>query len=360
VFVAVRIIFLTLVMAWLSPASFAAWFSSRLDRDDLVQLPDTYARIDNDATVVQLQAWVYERERRPGAITVFAKYLGIDEEALSLKEQAEFEARARLFFVDSQSNKRLRVQNNVYPAQPLALTDGFGVLRSKIFLPLPAADAGDWLSFSLSGSGKTFTGRAHIVPGQGVSIVSDIDDTIRDTQVLNRHEMLMNTFVRELKTIPGMSALYQQAVAVPGVRLHYVSNAPFALYPLLQRFLREQQFPAGSTHLRSVSLKSSVWSAMTHRQSQHKTETITTLLESFPARQFVLIGDTGEQDPEIYADLMRRFPDRIRKVLLHEVRPGVQGLDARLREVLRDIPVTKISVFRDATALALTDLALTP
>jgi phosphatidate phosphatase APP1 len=347
-------------MAWLSPASFAAWFSSKLDRDDVVQLPDTYARLDADATVVQLQAWVFERERRPGAITLFAKYLGIDEEALSLKEQAEFEARARLFFVDSQSKKRLRVQDNIYPAQPSALTDGFGVLRSKIFLPLLPAEAGEWLSFSVPGAGKTFTGRAQIVPGQGVSIVSDIDDTIRDTQVLNRHEMLMNTFVRELKAIPGMSALYQQAVAVPGVRLHYVSNAPFALYPLLRRFLHEQQFPAGSTHLRSVNLKSSVWSAITHRQSQHKTETITALLESFPARQFVLIGDTGEQDPEIYADLARRFPDRIRKVLLHEVRPGVDGPDARLQNVWRDIPATKVLVFRDASSLVLTDLALTP
>jgi hypothetical protein len=349
-----------LTLVWLSPASFAAWFSSKLDPGDVVQLTDTTARVDADGTLVQLQAWVFERERRPGAITVFAKYLGIDEEALSLKEQAEFEARARLFFVDSQSKKRLSVQGNVFSLLKLPLTDNFGVLRADVLLPRAAPDAGEWLNFSVSGAHATFTGRAQIVPGQGVSIVSDIDDTIRDTNVLNRHEMLMNTFVRELKAVPGMSALYQKAVAVPGVRLHYVSNAPFALYPLLQRFLREQRFPAGSTHLRSVSLKSSVWSAITHRKTQHKTETITALLTHFPARQFVLIGDTGEQDPEIYADLTRRYPERIRKVLLHEVRPGATELDARLQQLFQDIPGNKVQVYHDAEALVLSDLALAP
>ena len=62
---------------------------------------------------------------------------------------------------------------------------------------------------------RTQAGRALRVPNQGISIISDIDDTVRITNVLNKHEMLMNTFVRPLKAVPDMSSLYQNAAARP-------------------------------------------------------------------------------------------------------------------------------------------------
>ena len=62
---------------------------------------------------------------------------------------------------------------------------------------------------------RTQAARALRVPNQGTSIISDIDDTIRITNVLNKHEMLMNTFVRPLKALPDMASLYQNAAARP-------------------------------------------------------------------------------------------------------------------------------------------------
>ena len=330
----------------------AAFWQHDLKSDERVQLQDGTAKTDASGKMqVRVHAWVYERERRAGARTLFARYLGIDLNALSASERAAFTERTGLFLVDVQQNKKLTLIASDGSKIPLAKTGSYGAVNDLVTLP-----GGDhnsqWLNYSVSGPQATFTGRALRVPNQGVSIVSDIDDTIRDTNVLNRHEMLMNTFVRPLKAVPGMARLYQNAAAVQDVRIHYVSNAPYALYPLVQQFLRGAQFPEGSIHLRPVSFKSSAWHAILRMKhtNTHKTEVIENLLRDFPERSFVLIGDTGEQDPEIYGAIARAYPERVRMILLHNITGDVRT-GARLLRDMHDLPATKWLLFTDAKAL---------
>ncbi len=349
-----RVIFAALYLLLCQNSAFAAFWEHELKSDELVQLQNSTAKIDASGMAqVRVHAWVYERERRPGARTLFAKYLGLDLDALSAPERTAFSQRAALFLVDVQKNKKLTLQASDGSAVGLAKTDNYGAVNQLVLLP-----TGDhnslWVNYSVQGPRALFSGRALRVPNQGISIVSDIDDTVRITNVLDRHEMLMNTFVRPLKAVPGMASLYQHAAAVPALRIHYVSNAPYALYPLVQQFLRGAQFPEGSMHFRAVSIKSKLWHRLLHLEqaNTHKTEVIESLMQDFPERSFVLIGDTGEQDPEIYGALARVHPERVRMILLRNV-SGDTRSGTRLTSGMRGVPAAKWLLFTDAYALDL-------
>ncbi len=334
--------------------AFAAFWEHDLRSDEVVQLQNSTAKTDASGMAqVRVHAWVYERERRPGARTLFAKYLGLDLDAMSAPERKVFTERSALFLVDVQKNKKLLLEASDGSKVRLAKTDSYGAVNELVMLPISDRDS-LWQHYSVQGPHTRFTGRALLVPNLGISIISDIDDTVRVTNVLNRHEMLINTFVRPLKAVPGMASLYQNAAAVPAVRIHYLSNAPYALYPLVQQFLQGAQFPEGSMHLRAVSIKRSLWHTILRREhsNPHKTEVIESLLQDFPERTFVLIGDTGEQDPEIYGAVARAYPDRIRMILLRDVTGDARNSARFLRE-MRGVPAAKWLLFTDANVLDL-------
>ena len=354
-----RLIAVSLYLLICATNAFAAYSQHALKSDEYVQLQNSTAKTDASGMAkVRVHAWVYERERRLGARTLFANYLGLDLDALSAAQRTAFSERVDLFLVDVQKNKRLTLTASDGTKVELQKTDRYGAVNELVTLPMGDRDS-LWQNYSVQGPHASFAGRALRVPNQGISIISDIDDTIRVTNVLNKHEMLMNTFVRPLKAVPGMAGLYQNATAVPAVRIHYLSNAPYALYPLLEQFLQGAQFPEGSMHLRAVSFKSSIWHAVLHLKhpNTHKTEVIKSLLQDFPARTFVLIGDTGEQDPEIYGAIARAYPERIRMILLRDV-TGDARAGARFLREMRDVPAAKWLLFTDAKVLDVNTLRI--
>lgn len=86
--------------------------------------------------------------------------------------------------------------------------------------------------------GRVFKGSVQLVSPTGISVVSDIDDTIKETHVLNRHELAANTFLREFRGVPGMADLFRRWAAGDHIVFHYVSGSPWQLYPALSDFLR--------------------------------------------------------------------------------------------------------------------------
>jgi phosphatidate phosphatase APP1 len=131
-------------------------------------------------------------------------------------------------------------------------------LRVVIDAPQDIAVSDEWLQFhGVTGPGELlhrFRGEALIVPPQGVSIISDIDDTIKRTQVRDRREMLLNTFARRFEAAPGMAAYYRALAQAPDTRFHYLSASPIQLYPpwrisFATRLSRGQHAPAREHHV---------------------------------------------------------------------------------------------------------------
>jgi hypothetical protein len=157
-----------------------------------------------------------------------------------------------------------------------------------------------------------------ILPETGLSIVSDIDDTIKESYVGNTRELLLNTFLREFKRIEGMAELYQQWAA-QGAAFHYVSSSPWQLFHPIQQWSTDDGFPPGTLHLRTFRLRDQVIRRKANAK-RLKSRSIVKMLKVFPRRRFVLIGDSGERDPEIYGKMLRKYRDRIVGVFIRDLK----------------------------------------
>lgn len=192
-------------------------------------------------------------------------------------------------------------------------------------------------------------GRVHLLRNQGWSVVSDIDDTIKHTNVMSKRELLANTFLREFRVIDGMADVYQQ-LAECGAQFHYVSSSPWQLYVPLAELCEAAGFPSGTFHLRSFRLRDHVMRRVTLHRGGKAVE-IRHLVESFPRRRFLLVGDSGERDPEIYGRLARRYPDQIAGVLIRQI-DEKPFAGARTRKVVARLPGQTVRTFDNPSDLS--------
>src|SRR5262245_45431454 len=158
--------------------------------------------------------------------------------------------------------------------------------------------------------GATATGRVYLLPPTGLSVISDIDDTLKHSQVACKQTLLTNTFLRPYEAIPGMASLFRDWWA-QGAAFHYVSSSPWQLYEHLAEHLADEGFPTGSFHLRSFRLRDHLLRRLLLLRRSGKLSVIRSLFKAFPRRRFLLIGDSGEHDPEIYGALARRYPHQV-------------------------------------------------
>ena len=173
-------------------------------------------------------------------------------------------------------------------------------------------------SIALNDSSETTAeGIAYLFRPGGISVVSDIDDTIKDSAVGDRRELLANTFLREFRAIEGMAELYQDWERI-GTGFHYVSSSPWQLFQPLSELQTVLGFPSGTMHLKNFRLRDQLLKRVIIRR-QGKTSTIAKLLKHMPERDVVLIGDSGEKDPKIYRKICKKFPGRVKAVFIREV-----------------------------------------
>ena len=193
-------------------------------------------------------------------------------------------------------------------------------------------------------------GKIHLIPQEGVSVISDIDDTLKHTDVASRHALLANTFLREFMPIKGMSRQFR-SWAKQGAAFHYVSSSPWQLFRHLSSHLAEEGFPEGTFHLRAFRLRDHLLRRLLLLRRSGKGAVIKGILQAFPRRQFVLVGDAGEADPEVYAALARRFPHQVFRVLIREM-DIPRSNPQRFAKAFRGLAPGVATTFREADELA--------
>ncbi len=166
-----------------------------------------------------------------------------------------------------------------------------------------------------------------LVPRQDAAfgVISDVDDTILETGVQRVGRMVRQTITGSALTrasFPGAAQLYGDLAAGTNP-VFYVSSSPWNLHGFLVAFIRHHGFPVGPVLLRDM--------LGTSAGREQKPGRIQEVLDLHPGLRFVLVGDSGEKDPEIYAAIVRANPGRILAIYIREVRldPG----DGRVEEV---------------------------
>jgi phosphatidate phosphatase APP1 len=129
---------------------------------------------------------------------------------------------------------------------------------------------------------------------------------------------LATTFLREFRPIDGLAAVYRRW-AEQGAAFHYVSSSPWQLYDALAELVDCAGYPPGTFHLRSFRLRDHMLRRLLLIRRQGKVKAMLTLLRAFPTRRFLLVGDSGERDPEIYGALARKFPRQVTGVFIREL-----------------------------------------
>lgn len=153
---------------------------------------------------------------------------------------------------------------------------------------------------------------------QGVSLISDVDDTIKRSNISGgAREIFRNTFVRDLgeQTVEGVREWYNHMHEL-GVSIHYCSNSPWQLFPVLATYFKLVGLPPGSLHLRQYS---GMLQGIFEPVAERKKGTLNRLLHDFPERKFILVGDSGEADLEVYTELACTYPGRVLAVFIRDV-----------------------------------------
>ncbi len=205
-------------------------------------------------------------------------------------------------------------------------TDRDGYVDHEIEMPDAAPG---WHEIRLTGpGGATATARVLVVdPAVDVGVVSDVDDTILHTGLTRGLDFLKATLltdVEERTPLPGAAALYRALVSKPGKAdrpIFYVSTSPWNLHEMLLQFVSLRGFPVGPLLL--TDWGPSHTGLFRIGAQAHKPALVRRLLTEHPELRLVLIGDSGQEDPEIYAEIAREHPDRVAAVYIRRI----TGLD---------------------------------
>jgi hypothetical protein len=308
---------------------------------------------DAAAWLVPMRAWVHDNRDTPfvedaiqsWAIRHFEKDL---ERQLDADERAQLVACLANFIADDKSDEPVRFTFADDAARTIfrftESTTDHGVVEEIMRVPdqlvrecySRQARESRWLEIEAQtddghGSGR---GRIRFLEPEGLSVVSDIDDTIKITEVpAGKRTVLRNTFLKKFRAAHGMRERYLKFVSrsdAVDTCFHYVSGSPWQLYHPLTHFLFEQeQFPAGTVHMKNLrktlfdrgALRDIMAFALGGDLAtlEQKIRQITNLMIHLPRRQFILVGDSGEKDPEVYRAIQKLFPQQVLEIYIRDV-----------------------------------------
>lgn len=323
-----------------------AWFGHSnvaSGADEAVTIYPTYGYQDATGWVIPVRLWVHERR---SVADKLAREIVANINDVSTEEIGNFQSRAADFLADSESREDVRLAFERDPLkEQLHVVDSKGrtpksdlngLIEGTLTLSLERVESllkaqkslDGWLSLTVTSKGHSGTGRVRLIAPEGVSVISDIDDTIKVTDIPAGPEVVMrNTFLRDYKAAPEMVEKYREW---SDASFHYVSGGPWQMYGPLSEFLidSKDRFPEGSFHMKSVRtnlLSRSSWRDLTdlitnsEQTFDHKVAQISLILERFPRRKFILVGDSGEKDPEVYRAIRAKFPEQVQEIWIRDI-----------------------------------------
>jgi phosphatidate phosphatase APP1 len=202
------------------------------------------------------------------------------------------------------------------------VTDRGGVIDTVI--PVQLTPGWHTIKLSTSDSSRVFEAPVYIVdPKATFGIISDVDDTVMVTALPRPLLAAWNTFVLDEHArvpTPGMSVLLERlASAHPGAPVIYLSTGAWNVAPTLSRFLSRNLFPAGPLLLTDWGPTHDRWF---RSGTEHKRTSLARLAEEFPGLRWLLIGDDGQHDEDLYGEFTMEHPENVAAVAIRQLSSG--------------------------------------
>lgn len=227
-----------------------------------------------------------------------------------------------------------RIQAEFYGLRYETKTDAEGYFEFRLEVPASLDTSRAWhqarfrLLDKLGKNNGPVTANSKIIIPQAEAeygIISDIDDTVLQTGATNFIRMMQKTFLYNAKTrlpFEGVAAFYHalyQGSTENNIKnpVYYVSSSPWNLYDMLEDFWEVQGLPPGPFMLRDLAFDPKKLFKSAHHD--HKLSQIENIFEYTGDMPFILIGDSGQHDPEIYREVVRNHPGRVMAIYIRDV-----------------------------------------
>ncbi|CAF0878562.1 unnamed protein product [Rotaria sp. Silwood1] len=330
-------------------------FITRIDgfifdsKKDLILLPSVafrdHSKISSTDWILSNHGWYYKEDPLQAELleSTLEKVIGKDLDINRIK----------LFTADGQENENLCIFNFnqsicTYTNDEGRIKNTFQISENEIDRLVQSDGNGAKILYQLSVVNKNIraTGEVYLCDDDGITFLSDIDDTIKITGVTSSKETLQNTFTDNYKSVPGMPDIYRYWQKKYNATFAYLTASPDQLYPFLREFFNREIYPLGSFHTRHFTWfdKNFISFFMSNSYITSKTETISMFLNNTSKRIFILLGDIFQKDPEIYASIYMKYPNRIEKIFIRKYKNDTIG-QQRLEQVFNNIPEKKWATF---------------
>lgn len=329
---------------------------SNLAKDEHVVFFTTHTWFDDHSKTwqVPIHGWVYELEDRKIIRAMFAEVL---DRKYGLKKDAatedNFTYRTKLLTADNEKGKRI-VVNLFGERYVLPKSEPNGHFQATLSVPESSVSVSKdlYVPFKLvlrPNDKRVFEGKSLVVGSQGVSVISDIDDTVKLSYVTDHKKLFESSFFNDFLPVEGMPELYQKWYA-QGAKFHYVSSSPWQLYEPLNYFMRSHGFPEATLSLKMVRFKDETFFNLFKSATKTKPQAINAIIKHYPNRKYILLGDSGEKDAQVYAQIANEHPDKISKIYIRNVN-GADNLDALYEMIFDGLPADLWQVFEHSNEI---------
>jgi hypothetical protein len=152
---------------------------------------------------------------------------------------------------------------------------------------------------------------AYLVPPEGFTIISDIDDILRVTKIFLPKQGILNTFAKPFVPWLNMPDIYSKwASTIPNLHFHYLTTTPEQGTRPYMHFIFNT-YPLGSFDTRPLNFSNI-------KETVHiRKFLLTKIFETFPKRKFILMADTSNPDVmKAYPEMAMEHPEQVQCIFL--------------------------------------------
>ncbi len=328
-------------------------FGSELKEDEDVILYPGYLYLDSSLKEYSLKIHIHVFKKKEDSLKRKILIENLKDHFITSDDidSKVFEERMRSFLVDNKRDKKISISvfGESFTLNPTE-ANGHSITEIKIS---PDKIGQKELTNKLvevkvnpsKKNNKTNKGIIYIIREHSTCLISDIDDTIKISDVRNKKNLIQNSFVNPFKPVFGMQEFYTNLQSSNVDCFIFVSASPWQMYSVLNDFFSREKFPSSLYAMKYFRIKDSDFFNLFEKPEVYKIEAIEPFIKEWKTVKFILVGDSGEKDPEAYASLAVKYPERITKVYIRKAYE--ENLETRIQSIFKNISKDKYQFFQN-------------
>jgi len=166
-----------------------------------------------------------------------------------------------------------------------------------------------------------------------IGVISDFDDTVVVSNVTNKGKLLYNSFFKNFKErelVKDISRRIKSRLKNNSA-LFFISGSPHQFSNSINNFLDYHHFPKRAILTKKIHGEKS---DSLHASIAYKYAKIVKLIKMYPHVKWILYGDSGEKDEEIYWKVKQDYSEKIEAIYIRNVESEkVKKLHEELKKI---------------------------